>query len=114
MGTYLFGRILSEGKDSRFDSMKKKPVNFFVAWMVQALWCTLILLPVVSINAVPAAALAAAPAGVRVTDAVGLALFAVGLGFEAVADAQKSRWVHEKKTKVHDEVFMRRGLWTTR
>ncbi len=108
VGTYLFRRILHEGRDSRFDAIKKEPAVFFAVWMAQALWGSMLLMPVITLNAVPADALEASPG---LTDVLGLGLFALGLGFETVADAQKSRWVHDKEAKLHDEQFMTRGLW---
>lgn len=115
LGSYLFYRILKEGKDSRFDVIKKNPRRFLLAFVAQALWVTLCSLPVLAVNSVPAAALAAAARssafGLRVTDMLGLGLFALGFGVEVVADSQKSRWVAEKHNKIHDEAFMTRGLW---
>lgn len=118
LGSYLFYRILKEGKDSRFDVIKKNPRRFLLAFVAQALWVTLCSLPVLAVNSVPAAALAAAARssafGLRVTDMLGLGLFALGFGVEVVADSQKSRWVAEKHNKIHDEAFMTRGLWAKR
>ncbi|TPX15491.1 uncharacterized protein E0L32_004471 [Thyridium curvatum] len=113
LGSYLFQRITQQGSDSRFDEIKKSPPKFFAAWMAQATWVSLVLMPVVALNSVPAAALASAGALVGLTDALGLGLYAGGLGFEVVADRQKSRWMAEKKAKQHDEEFMTRGLWST-
>lgn len=117
LGTYLFARVLREGKDSRFDKIKKSPGRFLFAFVAQALWVTLCSLPVLAVNSVPSAALSAAAAAspaVRVSDVLGLSLFVLGFGFEVVADRQKARWVQEKHDKIHDEVFMTRGLWTKR
>lgn len=82
--------------------------------MAQATWVSLVLMPVVALNSVPAAALASTGVLVSLTDVLGLGLYAGGLGFEVVADRQKSRWMAEKKAKQHDEEFMTRGLWSTR
>ena len=114
MGSYLFQRVLREGKDSRFNKIKTSPPSFFTAFMVQATWVSLCLLPLMALNAVPAAAFAALPRAVRLTDVLGLTLFAGGLGFEVVADRQKDRWLREKRAKAHDEEFMTRGLWGRR
>lgn len=113
MGIYLFQRVLRDGSDSRFDEMKKSPPKFFAAWMAQATWCSLITLPVVAMNAVPARALASL-GGVKATDVLGLAVWVGGMAFEATADRQKSAWVKEKREKKHSEEFMTRGLWTRR
>ena len=114
MGSYLFQRVLREGKDSRFDKIKTSPLSFLGAFTGQAVWVSLCMLPVMALNAVPATAFAALPAAVRLTDALGLALFAGGLGFEVAADRQKDRWLREKRAKTHDEEFITRGLWSRR
>ncbi|KAK6845799.1 hypothetical protein PG995_009389 [Apiospora arundinis] len=111
LGSFLFDRVLKEGKDSRFDQIKKSPSKFAVAWMGQATWVTLCLMPVIAINSISPIVFAAMPA-VKLTDVLGLALYAGGLTFEVIADRQKSQWMHEKKTKQHDEQFMTRGLWS--
>lgn len=113
VGTYLFQRVLRDGSDSRFDEIKKSTPKFFVAWMAQATWCSLICLPVIALNAVPAAAFAAIP-GVRITDLIGVALWVGGITLEATADKQKSQWLKEKREKKHHEDFMTRGLWQRR
>ncbi|KAI6382886.1 hypothetical protein MCOR25_000402 [Pyricularia grisea] len=112
LGSYLFERVLREGKDSRFDEIKKSPPRFLTAWIAQGTWVTLCTLPVLAINSVPSAALRAVPGSVRITDAIGLSLFLLGFGFEVVADRQKAKWASEKRAKLHDEQFMTRGLWT--
>ncbi len=119
MGSYLFKRVLSSGHDSRFEGIRDRPAAFAGAFAAQAAWVTLMLAPVIALNAiVPGTALAAGAAasstGVRVTDVLGLGTWIVGFGFEAVADAQKSRWAREKRDKVHDEAFMTSGLFSVR
>ncbi|OAQ92338.1 hypothetical protein VFPFJ_04078 [Purpureocillium lilacinum] len=118
VGSYLFKRVLSSGHDSRFEGIRDRPAAFAGAFAAQAAWVTLMLAPVIALNAVvPGTALAAGAAastGVRVTDMLGLGTWIVGFGFEAVADAQKSRWAREKRDKVHDEAFMTSGLFSVR
>lgn len=109
LGAYLFQRVLEEGKDSRFDEIKTSAPRFWGAFMAQATWVSVCLMPVMAVNAVPAAAFAG-PA-LRVTDVVGLGLYVGGIVFEVVADRQKARWMREKREKVHDEVFLSSGLW---
>lgn len=112
LGSYLFQRVLSLGHDSRFDRIKKEPPKFAGAWMGQIFWVTLCLMPVIAINAVPAAAFSALPRAVSITDYLGLALWLGGFGFEIVADRQKGKWLDERKNKEHDEQFMTRGLYS--
>jgi len=68
-------------------------------------------MPILAINSIPHTLLATLPA-IGLTDILGLALYAGGLGFEVVADKQKNQWVQEKKRKEHDEDFLTRGLWS--
>jgi len=111
LGTYLFQRVLADGKDSRFDEIKKSPPKFLVAFIAQATWVSLCLMPVLAINSIPHAALSTLPI-VKITDVLGLLLFVGGLSFEVAADRQKDKWVQEKKRKEHDEEFLTRGLWS--
>jgi len=111
VGSFLFQRVLADGKDSRFDEIKKSPPKFLVAWMAQATWVSLCLMPVLAINSIPHKLLSTLPA-VGLTDILGLSLFVGGLTFEVIADRQKHAWVQEKKQKKHDEDFLTRGLWS--
>lgn len=80
--------------------------------MIQATWVSLCLMPILAINALPAATFASLGTFVGVTDIVGLLLYVGGLSFEVAADRQKDAWVQEKKQKQHDEDFLTRGLWS--
>jgi steroid 5-alpha reductase family enzyme len=112
LGTYLFARISADKGDSRFEQIRQKPLSFFGAFMIQATWVSLCLMPIVATNSLPASTFAALGAAVTVTDVIGLLLYVGGLGFEVAADRQKSAWVEEKKQKKHDEDFLTRGLWS--
>jgi len=96
VGSYLFQRVLSDGKDSRFDEIKKSPPKFLVAFMAQATWVSLCLMPVLAVNSIPHAVLSTLPV-VGVADIIGLLLFAGGFSFEVIADRQKNAWVQGKK-----------------
>jgi len=109
VGSYLFQRVLQEGKDSRFDTIKTSPPKFWVAFMVQATWVSLCMSPVMAVNAAPAAVIGA---GLKLTDVLGLSLYLGGMAFEVIADRQKARWAKEKREKQHDEEFLTRGLWS--
>lgn len=112
VGTFLFSRITAEnGQDSRFDSIRGSPPKFLVAFMAQATWVSLCLMPVLAMNSLPAATFAALPA-LGITDIVGILLYVGGITFEATADRQKSKWMQEKKEKKHSEEFLTRGLWS--
>ncbi len=111
MGAYLFQRIIEEGHDSRFDSIRTSRKKFGLAFFAQGVWVSLCLMPILAVNAVPAAAFAS---GIKTTDVLGLSLYLGGIAFEVIADRQKSKWAREKRQKLHDEVFLSRGLWSLR
>lgn len=113
MGSYLFKRVLDEGKDSRFDKIKQSPPKFFVAFFAQSMWVSLCLMPVLLINATTPLALSSTALGSRVlaTDILGLSLWAGGFLTEVAADKQKSQWLKEKREKLHDEEFLTKGLF---
>ncbi|KAH8588184.1 hypothetical protein B0O99DRAFT_479264, partial [Bisporella sp. PMI_857] len=111
LGSYLFQRVISDGKDSRFDKIKKSPPKFFGAWMAQATWISLCIMPVLAINSIPHRLLSTLPT-VGLTDILGLSLFVGGLGFEIIADWQKNAWAQARKRKEHDEEFLTHGLWS--
>ncbi|KAK5118797.1 hypothetical protein LTR62_000006 [Meristemomyces frigidus] len=112
LGSFLFARITAdEGKDSRFDSIRGSPPKFLGAFVAQAMWVSLCLMPVLALNSIPATTLAALPL-VTLTDILGVLLYVGGITFEATADSQKNKWVQEKKDKKHSEDFLTRGLWS--
>lgn len=116
MGSYLFQRISKEGKDSRFDEIKKSPPKFLGAFFAQAMWVSLCIMPVVAVNAAPSIALSSTALGssVLLTDVLGLSLWAGGFLTEIIADRQKSQWLKEKREKQHDEEFLTKGLFGKR
>ncbi|KAL3423250.1 hypothetical protein PVAG01_04997 [Phlyctema vagabunda] len=111
LGSYLFQRVLADGHDSRFDEIKKSPPKFFGAFVAQATWVSLCLMPVLAINSIPHTLLSTLPA-LTLTDILGFGLFFGGFAFEVAADRQKNAWVQEKKQKKHEEDFLTRGLWS--
>ncbi|EFZ02460.1 DUF1295 domain protein [Metarhizium robertsii] len=110
VGAYLFRRISQDGHDPRFDSLRTKPLRFASAFFMQAVWVSVMLMPVMAVNAVPAAAFAAVPR-LAVTDVLGIGVWAGGIALETAADVQKSRWVEGRRKKEHDEQFLKTGLF---
>ena len=108
LGTFLFARINSAGKDGRFDDIKTKPLSFLGAFAAQATWVTLVAAPVWAVNAIPRASLPA----LGLLEGAGLLVWLFGMGFEIVADRQKSAWREQKKAKKHSETFISSGLWS--
>lgn len=102
LGSFLFRRIVADGSDKRFDEIKVSFVRFLVAWTLQGVW--------VAFTA--GAALAAITAGrAGSLDAfawVGLLIWLVGFGIEAVADQQKSRFRADPENQGR---FITTGLW---
>ena len=112
VGSYLFSRITSDdGRDSRFDGLRDSSAKMGGMFVGQAVWVSLCLLPVMSINALPVSTFSSLPAAVGVTDLIGILLYVGGLSFEVIADRQKSKWLQDKKQKKHEEDFLTRGLW---
>lgn len=103
LATFLFRRIHKAGKDERFDTIKSSFLRFLLAWTLQGLWVTFTL----------ATALAAITNPVKQSlgwfAVVGLALWVIGFGFEAIADAQKSAF---KADPANQGRFIQSGLWS--
>ncbi len=102
LASFLFMRISRAGKDSRFDDIKNRPPRFLLAWTLQGLWVLL----------TAAAALAVITGGVQVPLGVvgiaGIAVWALGMLIEIVADRQKSRFREDPANKGK---FISTGLW---
>ncbi|KAG8968126.1 hypothetical protein FRC03_008479 [Tulasnella sp. 419] len=108
LGSFLVQRVLREGKDSRFDEIKKQPLSFTFMWIGQATWIAVVGLPIWLANALPASAHPAL--GVR--DFAGISLAIISLAIEVIADRQKTIWRRDKSAKKHDEKFISSGLWS--
>ena len=102
LATFLFRRISRDGKDSRFDTIKNRPLRFFMAWTIQGLWVLL----------TAAAALAVITGGVReplgAIGIAGVAIWSIGILIEIVSDRQKSNFRSDPDNKGK---FIRAGLW---
>lgn len=103
LGTFLFRRIRREGKDDRFDTLMPSFFRFLNVWTVQGLWVTFTM----------AAALVVITSSKRVEFDIfailGLLIWIFGFSFEAVADAQKSRFNADPQNKGK---FIHSGLWS--
>ncbi len=102
LGYFLFTRIQRDGHDGRFDELKVSFPRFLMTWTLQGLWISLTL----------AAALVAITAQGRkelgLVEGIGILIWLVGFGVEAVADDQKRRWRANKRNKGK---FIHTGLW---
>ncbi len=102
LGSFLFRRIKSDGKDGRFDAIKVDVLRFGMTWVLQGLWVTF----------TAAAAWAIITTAERepfgVLGIVGLVVWVIGFGFEAVADQQKTTF---KADPANQGRFITTGLW---
>ena len=102
LATFLFRRISRDGKDSRFDNIKNRPLRFFMAWTIQGLWVLL----------TAAAALAVITGGAReplgAIGIAGIAVWSIGILIEIVSDRQKSNFRSNPDNKGK---FINTGLW---
>ncbi len=103
LGTYLVRRINADGKDGRFDELKKRPSTFIIPWILQALWVFL-----TSLAAVIIMATNPSHADLLWTDLVGGGLWLFGFVVEIVADSQKSSFRQDPKNQGQ---FIQEGLW---
>jgi len=103
LGTFLYNRILKDGKDDRFSHIKPNWLAFLGAWTIQAAWVTMIQLPVILLHTVDDQA----PLGV--VDVVGMLIWVIAFLTEAAADSEKMafRSVAENRHK-----FITTGLWS--
>jgi len=103
LGSFLFKRVLQDGKDVRFDKIKPNPLRFFNVWTLQALW--------VSLTA--AAALMAITSTERkplgIIAIIGLVVWIIGFLLEVVADYQKRQF---RKNPANKGKFIQTGLWS--
>lgn len=102
LGTFLFRRIQTEGKDGRFDELKPSFIRFLNVWTLQGLWVTFTaaaaLIAITSTNRQPLGWMAG----------LGTLIWAIGFGIEAVADNQKTRF---KANPANEGKFINTGLW---
>jgi len=104
LGLFLFWRISRDGKDGRFDEIKKRPLRFLNVWCIQGAWTFLTAMAVFTLNAIPHDG---TPIGV--VDYVGAALWALGFAVECIADAQKTAFKAKPRSKGR---WIDEGLWS--
>lgn len=101
LGGFLVYRVFTVGKDARFDSMRSSFTGFGSFWLLQG----------VTVGVSMIAAVLAFHSGHSQLNSLayaGLAIFAVGLAVEAVADYQKMAF---KSTKKNQGRWIDTGLW---
>ena len=103
LGSFLFMRIKKAGKDDRFDDIKPSFVRFLNVWTIQGLWVTF------TLSAALVAITTATRKPLGIFALVGAIVWVIGFAFEAVADAQKSRF---KADPANKGKFINTGLWS--
>ena len=102
LASFLYLRISKSGGDDRFDDIKHRPMRFLMAWTLQGLWVLL----------TAAAALAVITGGASkplgAVGIAGIAVWAVGMLIEIIADRQKSAFKSDPDNKGK---FINVGLW---
>ena len=101
LGGYLFIRINKTGKDARFDKMRKSFWHFGRFWLIQGFTVWVILLPSIFFWAKDHVSF-------PWYSYIGLALFALGLVIETVADTQKFKFISNSANKGK---WIESGLW---
>ena len=104
LSSFLYFRIHRTGKDGRFDQLKTSPIRFLVPWTLQGLWVFLTMIVVIVINTQADTA----PA-LGIWDGVGVSIWMLGFGIEAIADHQKTVFNTESKNKGK---WIDSGLWS--
>jgi steroid 5-alpha reductase family enzyme len=102
LGSYLFARILRDGKDERFSEVKMNFLRWLGAWSLQAAWVFVLNLPVLVVNH----KVSQSPLGAL--DAVGMALWLCGFIIESIADTQKNVF---RSREANRNKFITDGLW---
>ena len=103
LSIFLYLRIHRTGKDGRFDQLKTSPIRFLVPWSIQGLWVFLTMIVVIVINSQADSA----PA-LGIWDGIGLSMWVLGFGIEAIADNQKT--VFNKESNNQGK-WIDSGLW---
>lgn len=103
LSTFLFLRVLRQGKDARFDDIKPSFAKFLRAWTLQGLWVSL------TLSAALAAITTSTRRGLGWVAWLGVAIWVLGFAIEVVADLQKSRFRKDPENK---GAFIDTGLWS--
>ncbi len=107
LGAYLISRKLREPEeDSRYAAMRRRVGDGFVLWSLLNVFAVQGLL--VLVVSLPLQFAAGGESAIGAAVAPGVALFLVGLGFEAVGDAQLAAFKSDPSSKGR---VMDRGLW---
>jgi len=102
LGLFLFRRVRKAGRDGRFDEIKQSWLRFLMAWVVQGLWVTL------TAGTAIAAITSGTKADFGVIGVLGLVIWLIGFGIEAISDSQKTAFKNDPNNA---GTFIAVGLW---
>ncbi|MEP5763191.1 MAG: DUF1295 domain-containing protein [Halieaceae bacterium] len=102
LGSFLFIRIMADGEDSRFASIKPDALRFLMTWTLQGLWVF------ITFSAGLAAITSAQAQTPGLYAALGASMWLVGFIIEVVADQQKRNF---RKLPENRDRFINQGLW---
>ncbi|MCF7928879.1 MAG: DUF1295 domain-containing protein [Spirochaetales bacterium] len=102
LAAYLFHRIITIGKDDRFDDKRESFIRFGSFWVLQAVTVWVVMIPVLLFLKDPELT------GPAWLFPLGGVVWALGFGLEWVSDHQKFRF---KNDSANRGKFMNRGLW---
>jgi len=102
LGSFLFLRIRKAGEDSRFTTIKKDFLVFFLTWNLQGLWVLFTLFGALTILT------SNNNQNFGILDIIGVLIWVIGFLIEVVSDRQKSEF---KSHVSNDGKFIQAGLW---
>ena len=102
LGSFLFLRIRKAGKDSRFTTIKKDFLVFFLTWNLQGLWVLFTLFGALTILT------SNNNQNFGILDIIGVLIWVIGFLIEVVSDRQKSEF---KSHESNAGKFIQSGLW---
>ena len=100
LGSFLLYRIIKNGKDKRFDDMRSSFFKFGKFWIAQAVTVWAMMIP--SVFALNHQAI------IGIVAYIGIALWAVGLVCETIADVQKMKF---KSNPANKGKWIESGIW---
>jgi len=107
LGTFLYLRVLRDGKDERFDPVKPYALRFASFWTVQAVWVFLIQLPVLLLNNMDDTTAGTSAYGLLETILKGT--WFVGFVFEYIADTTKMEFRNKPENR---HKYITDGVWS--
>ncbi len=106
LGSFLYMRILEDGSDGRFDTIKPSVVRFLLTWNLQGLWVLVTAGCALAVITSPLTSGGSASEGSALL-LLGFFLWLTGFAIEVVADRQKRIF----RKRHGSDKFIDSGLW---